>query len=163
MNEKETHPAKPGSKLDSIQRLGRRGGIRPSAETPPPAVKPTGTKARKLGREDAAHARPASAPTPQSETTTIRPRKAKTTIARKLKTAKAVLAKAEEDAMVKPGPTPVVGEPWKDLDPPISKSAYYRRMKAQAAKAKSKGKKKAEPKVVQSAKRATQNAGKNAP
>jgi hypothetical protein len=134
VSEKSSDAPKPGSKLAQVQALGRRGGIRPAAgET-------VRSEAREASREDAAQARPAPAPAQRSERTRNSPRKASVTLSAKLETAKATLAKAEEDAMVKPGPQAVVGEPWKDQDPPISKTTYYRRLekeaKAKATKAK---------------------------
>ena len=113
-------PAKPGSKLDSIQKLGRRGGIR-------------GDGGRALETASAAPAvggpEPVTgAPVPH---TTVK-RATRKAVNRKVKSvtrAKAVLKKAETKAKTpkavkKPGPPAKVGTPWKEAG--VSKAKYYR-------------------------------------
>lgn len=140
-------PAKAGSKLASMQALGRRGGIREgqgeSSEAPPeakagkpgkasregkssPAKKPrfdVGAQVKKLGADSLL---PVKAPSKKRVTKT----KVKT-----VKRARAVLKKAETAAKAKakkPGPPAQIGQPWKAAG--VSKATYYRNLKQDAVK-----------------------------
>jgi hypothetical protein len=132
-------PAKPGSKLASMQALGRRGGIqresgRPSEggvanpmdaggpeveqHSPPVRKIPVKRSTRKAGKKTVKIRIKAKVAKPRPKT---------------VKKAKAVLKQAEAKARSaetkkKPGPRPKVGEPWKPLG--ISKATYHRRRKA---------------------------------
>jgi hypothetical protein len=117
-------PAKPGSKLSSIQKLGRRGGIREGSGEAPEAV---GADLAGEEMDPVAGGNP-SPRTPVKRVKTATRKAAKKTVQR----AKTVLKKAEGKAKVKrvkkPGPPTQVGEPWKALG--ISKATWHRKRKA---------------------------------
>lgn len=79
-----TDPAKPGSKLEAMQKLGRRGGIRDDDE---PVKGPTQKADKKAGVKDTAKA---------------------------VKKAKTVLKKATAKRPGPPIGSGVVGQPWKE-------------------------------------------------
>ena len=113
-------PAKPGSKLASMQALGRRGNIRPSEEETPITAK-DGSK--KPGRVEKREAKPSPAVVKQAQRKRVTKPKVKT-----VKRAKSVLKRAEAIAKAKkPGPPVQIGQPWKELG--LSKSTYYRNLK----------------------------------
>jgi hypothetical protein len=137
-------PAKPGSKLASIQKLGRRGGIRTGDGRTPEEAAAT----RAGGGPEPV----TGAPVPQSNVK--RPtRKAVKRKAKSVTRAKAVLKKAEGKTKAKakatkakrvlvrdtdgetlisrkPGPPAKVGTPWKEAG--VSKSKYYRDLRAKS-------------------------------
>ena len=118
-------PAKPGSKLASMQKLGRRGGIRDDSGRTPEAA---GAVSAGEGSGSVAGGDPAPRTITKRVKTTTRKTAKKT-----VKRAKAVLKKAEGKAKAakrvkKPGPPTQVGEPWKALG--VSKATWHRKRKA---------------------------------
>ena len=118
-------PAKPGSKLASMQALGRRGNIRPSEEETPITAK-DGSK--KPGRVEKREAKPSPAVVKQAQRKRATKPKVKT-----VKRAKAVLKRAEasQPKAKKPGPPVQIGQPWKEAG--VSKSTYYRNQRRMRA------------------------------
>lgn len=123
-------PAKPGSKLDTIQKLGRRGGIRTGSGR---TLELAGADraGEELGQPAAGGDDPAPRvlSEPAVKSTTRKPAKKKT-----VKRAKAVLKTAEKKAKApkKPGPPSKVGQPWKKAG--VSKSTFYRGQKGSKGK-----------------------------
>ena len=111
-------PAKPGSKLASMQALGRRGNIRPSEEETP---SPPRTARRSRGGWRGRRSPPRLS---SSATKRVTKPKVKT-----VKKAKAVLKRAEKrrQSPSEAGSTDQIGQPWKALG--VSKAKYYRNLK----------------------------------
>jgi hypothetical protein len=143
-------PAKPGSKLASMQALGRKGGVRsaedgaakaaskaragggPAANAGAPdplvAVRLTDTDTRGT---DTPVKRPSSVETKivAAGKATVKAFKGKGGVAK----AKAALKRAEKAVkakLKKPGPPAVIGKPW--VEAGVSKAKYYRDLKAKA-------------------------------